>query len=610
MSQLGALLVTMFLSRPTWLSTIRQYLNVKTPPPLWNEQGMFRWWLQSLTRHALSSIGVEVAPEALLIAFAEDAAPSPIRIEQGPELLAPDDLARVEEEAQFAVADHPEASVLITDARQAAAHRRGVLEDCRRSAINRALAAAAPDEQRTYFVGYRGKVNGFRVYPVVSVITSRWADYPALTREQMNSRIFTRRSLQEALVSKILESATDQLWHQAPPNGFKLDAELREDLIRHAARDFVSRLAFVHGEWDGLTFDAAMDAVSALPYEGRTGVGTIVLVKADHPDVDVAVAFREPVSLQNTRAFRKALEMSGTDLHLLSDGVTAYGLGLVAPTYDVQSESLYTVKVVGRGSWELAHVDMPLLRSDYGIIRLPKERISEGFFVDTVERVFADDVEAHKLWNLTLAATEQQHGTMLVVHKDAAGEALRLAPQALAIEPRYLEAATLRSLTSIDGAVLVSPDGRCHAIGVILDGTAIPGAGDPARGARYNSAVRYHSAAEPGTCVIVIVSEDGMINLLPELRRRVRRNDVETAVQQLEDAVYAEIANFELIGTADRRVESLKFYFDHAQCDRVNAAREKTNEIRKATSGFHLVEVEQIRPHPDLTDEYFLPEPA
>lgn len=571
---------------------------------------MFRWWLQRLAGGALSSIGVEVAPEALLIGFAEDVTPLPIRIEQMPELFAPEDLAGVEEEAQLAVSHHPEARVLITDARQAAAHSRGILEDCRRSAIATALAAAAPHDHRTYFVGHRGKVNGFRVYPVLSVVTSRWDDYPALTREQMNSLIFTRRSLQEALVSKILESATDQLWRQAPPDGFELDAELREDLIRHAARDFVSRLAFVHGEWDGSTFDAAMDAVSALPYEGRTGVGTAVLAKSDHPDVDVAVAFREPVSLQNTRAFRKALEMSGTDLHLLSDGVTAYGLGSVASTYDVQSESLYTVKVVGRGSWELAHVDMPLLRSDYGIIRLPKERISGGFFVDTVERIFGDVVEAQRLWNLTVAAAEQQHGTMLVIHKDAAGEALRLAPQALAIEPRYLEATALSSLTSIDGAVLVSPDGRCHAVGVILDGIAIPGAGDPARGARYNSAVRYHSAAGAGACVIVIVSEDGMINLLPELRRRVRRNDVEAAVRQLEDAVYAEIPNFELIGTADRRVESLEFYFDHAQCDRVNAAREKTNEIRKATSSFHLVEVEQIRPHPDMTDEYFLPEPA
>jgi hypothetical protein len=57
-------------------------------------------------------------------------------------------------------------------------------------------------------------------------------------------------------------------------------------------------------------------------------------------------------------------------------------------------------------------------------------------------------------------------------------------------------------------------------------------------------------------------------------------------------------------------VESLEFYIDHSQCDRVNAAREKTNEIRKATTSFYRVEVEQIRPHPNMTDDYFLPEPA
>jgi hypothetical protein len=578
------------------------------PRKLWDGQGSFRWWLQSLTRDALSSIGVEVAPEALLIAFAEDVSFSPIRIEQAQQRFRSADLARVEEDAQLAVADHPEANVLIADPRLAAGHSRGILEDSRRSAISRALAAGWPDEQRTYFVGYPGKIDGSRVYPVVSVIESRWADYPALTREQTESRIFTRRSLQEALVSKILESATDLLLGQIAPNGFELDAELREDLVRHAARDFVSRLAFVHGEWDGSRFDAAMDAVSALPYEGRTGVGTIVLAKADHSDVDIAVAFREPVSLQNARAFRKALEMSGIDLHLLSDGVTAHGLGQVGSAYDLQSESVYTVTVVGHGSWELSHANVPLLRSDYGMIHLPKERISEASFVDTVERVFGSVVNAQRLWSLTLAAAEQQHGTMLVIHKDAESEALRLAPQALAIEPRYLEADALSSLTSIDGAVLVSPDGLCHAVGVILDGTAVAGAGDPARGARYNSAVRYHSAAGPGSCVIVIVSEDGMINLLPALRRRVKRSDLEAAVQQLEAAVHAEKPDFELIGATNRRVESLEFYFDQARCDRVNAARERTNEIRKAASTFYLVEVEQIRPHTDMTDEYFLSE--
>ena len=74
--------------------------------------------------------------------------------------------------------------------------------------------------------------------------------------------------------------------------------------------------------------------------------------------------------------------------------------------------------------------------------------------------------------------------------------------------------------------------------------------------------------------------------------------------------MYAEGLNFEVVGAIDRRVESLEFYFDQAQCDRINAARQKANEICKAASSFCLVEVEPIRPHTDMTDGYFLSEPT
>ena len=48
----------------------------------------------------------------------------------------------------------------------------------------------------------------------------------------------------------------------------------------------------------------------------------------------------------------------------------------------------------------------------------------------------------------------------------------------------------IRNVTSIDGAVLLDSHGVCHSIGVILDGIAT-NKGTSARGARYNSAVRY-----------------------------------------------------------------------------------------------------------------------
>jgi hypothetical protein len=59
-------------------------------------------------------------------------------------------------------------------------------------------------------------------------------------------------------------------------------------------------------------------------------------------------------------------------------------------------------------------------------------------------------------------------------------EAARLSAQATLIEPALLSPELLRQATGIDGAVLFDPDGTCHALGVILDGTATAKETDPA----------------------------------------------------------------------------------------------------------------------------------
>jgi DNA integrity scanning protein DisA with diadenylate cyclase activity len=76
----------------------------------------------------------------------------------------------------------------------------------------------------------------------------------------------------------------------------------------------------------------------------------------------------------------------------------------------------------------------------------------------------------------------------------------------------------MKLVTAIDGAVLLDFDGLCYAIGVILDGTVKPGDGDSSRGARYLAAIKYLNWSEKNDhkCLIIVVSEDGMINIFPE----------------------------------------------------------------------------------------------
>ena len=96
----------------------------------------------------------------------------------------------------------------------------------------------------------------------------------------------------------------------------------------------------------------------------------------------------------------------------------------------------------------------------------------------------------------------------------AAKEAKRLSGQSFPVYPLKLREAGIGAVSEIDGAILMDDSGNCHALGVILDGQASH-AGDPSRGARYNSAVRYveQTRNKKASCLIVIVSEDGMVNL-------------------------------------------------------------------------------------------------
>jgi hypothetical protein len=67
---------------------------------------------------------------------------------------------------------------------------------------------------------------------------------------------------------------------------------------------------------------------------------------------------------------------------------TPYGLGSVLRNMIRKRKPSTPSRSSGEVSWELAHHDLPLLRVDNGIARLPQERISEDKFIDAMERIY------------------------------------------------------------------------------------------------------------------------------------------------------------------------------------------------------------------------------
>ena len=260
--------------------------------------------------------------------------------------------------------------------------------------------------------------------------------------------------------------------------------------------------------------------------------------------------------------------------------------------------------MIGDGVWELHHASVPLATVQFGTPRLPEQRLRRERLDDISSRVFRE-CDSDALWALATAAADAEHGTMLVISERAGEEAARLGNQALTVEPTRLDDSLVRQVTSIDGAVLVDPAGRCHAIGVILDGTAT-GAGDRSRGARYNSAVKYLASAGGTPTVILLVSEDGMINLLPDLRPRMRRTDLDSMFAELREAAAIEPVHPERFYKAYRRVEAAAFYLSSDQIEEVNALRDDHWERRMAEGANIRVIEAPLRPNPEMADEYLI----
>jgi len=573
---------------------------------MWGFQPQFRISLEVAAEQALEAIGApELGPEALLIGFRVEGRGLPICVEPETGLVQPEHLGGVVDEGVTRYSASDDANKFHSDAGVHELRHAWYRDRHRADALADALCQAPGGSGRQFFVGPSARLGDYEIHAVLSVDGARFAMLPRL-RTAWHTQMPMTVSLVEGAATRLLRRAALAMSLAKPPVGLSdVDEAPNRAAVQGAARHFVYSVATMTGNFLAHGLYDALERVATTPYEGRAGAGALLLAADDHPQLEVVLRFPDPVRVSSGRQLRKLLEMTAPDLDLLCTGDDVFGLGRLGPDYAADAESAFRFLIVGRGVWELQHAGTALMRVEQGQPALPRPRISENRFSDTITRVFPDllDADVRALWELAQQACISTHGTMLVVSAAAEAERNRLAPQVIAIAPQRLSVDLLRSLTGIDGAILLAPDGTCHAVGVILDGYAA-GTGDPGRGARYNSAVRYLQTTE-APCVIVIVSEDGMIDVHPELAPQVRREDVESAVMEFEQAASADPINFEHAYKRRREVERLSFYLSAAQAERANASTAQVEDARWDTSRMRI-HLADFRADERMTDEYFL----
>jgi len=288
----------------------------------------------------------------------------------------------------------------------------------------------------------------------------------------------------------------------------------------HAVRDFVVDQMNVSLGWDTqLRVYPILDAVlgiSRTREEGQWPVGELIFVDVRSlPELEFLAGFPEMgrPNLSNFKHVRKLLQsVENSNRRLVSEGKTILGItGEKLPAFGIIAD----------------------YRGRHGFLRINGEAVcsfSDGRFKSsthranlvTVEDILLesslDDETGNRLYKIITRvihwAESHEHGCTLVI--DLNEQPVQISGQRLAKPldlrlPQNLELS--RSLAKVDGALHIGADACLHGFACLLDGRTVPGE-DRARGARYNSALRFTS--EHDNIFVVVVSSDRPVSVIQE----------------------------------------------------------------------------------------------
>jgi len=563
---------------------------------MWQFQRRFRGGVERGLEGALSAIGLPVEVRAVLVGFAKRPGVLPrIAVEPRDGPLQPGDLAAVE--AQTADLFEAEVGSRLgqRDPRLRHLRRAANLRLLRAVALVEAIEASELFSGLSFFASASAPNEDYDVHTCVGIPTGALDTLPAFDGAVID-RVYVGRSLPHEVIAECLRRADQTMFLPAPGAGVHALGAPVDDIVRSAAVRVIDGIVYRATRMPADLFRSVNEFVS-LGYERTEAMGRLVIANHEVIAREARVRFERPISLRHARTMRKLLELSDASTSILTDGRAAYGLG---PS--VRAPDVLQVAVGGHATWELIVDGSAWVKVSYGRATLPRPLVDFATFADTAARTVGH-IDIDRTWAIIQAAQVAGHGTTVVVSSDPVGETARLGADAIPIEPALLGPADVVRLARVDGAIVLGPDGRCHALGVILDGTGA-GRGDAARGSRFNSAVRYQTTMAPKSLLIVI-SDDGTVDLIPQLRPRVTREHVEAAVAAFCASCEKEPLDGEEFVRTHHRVKAVGFYLDEAQCRRVNDCYETQMRRRFEEAGVSFSEP-PLHPHPDMDESYFL----
>lgn len=593
----------------------------KTPKNfyLWGYQPHFASTLKSVADQLFRKLDDSIVPDAFLVAInADKAEKHPKAVVEPPDhdfkavdfervLELTDEVSKATASVQYGY--HAE-DQKYGEAWVNREQRRDFRANVRRSVQTTIEGMSGHDNDKVYVSAAR-EVGPYFVFSVLILRAHDYNSHPQLHIAQRD-RYSVVRSLLDAAASSFLTACYEAILRSLDGDSF-VEFPDTDAMLRSAGNTFMYTPTSACNEINGLRGGfATCNEISTLTYERGVGSGRILLARTDHENLSESISFKNPPKLDNFRAVRKLLELADDGEALISNSDVVTALGKIVGNYDTSKEDLFAIEFVGHAKWQLVHGGIVLMRVEHGIPQLPQVERQITRFNETFERLFPESTARHRqvIRGIVRRATSLHHGTIIVISDQAESEAVRLGNQATSIEPVQLSDNLIEKAAQIDGAMLVSPDGICYAIGAILDGVA-SGKGSSERGSRFNSTVRYVYASQ-SACVGLVVSDDGMVDSVPEYRPRISRHELDSRIERLANTF--SVGNLEESHTSDFDEKEFcdcmdwlrahRFYLSYDQCEKVNSLNAEYEALPQG-SGFKPIYSDLV-PNDDMDESFFL----
>ena len=294
-----------------------------------------------------------------------------------------------------------------------------------------------------------------------------------------------------------------------------------------------------------------IDAISCEKYEGGSTKCQLAIISDEIGLTPFEEKSRIPFVMENVRALRKQAEMGRDDMCLAIswDGQNMLTRGLIplkkafCPIISIDQPMRWRFSLPSDSlqpmSGSKREFSVQFCRNTRSSFSFPPltEELERTFFQKLCQETFRAQTDAELRTLLSVVSHLRQnahkfHGTSILITANADAEAKRLCD----MKHRGYRLATgavagtadlipyLTHLSSIDGALVLAPDGSCAGFATILDGKAMS-QGNPARGARYNSAQTYLDNVR-GPALAIVISTDGSVDYLKKNRRKFLRKNL------------------------------------------------------------------------------------